>query len=178
MSNIKITALTNIGSNIAYTTLLPVVNMSGAPETQKANLQIIGNHILNNAGGSYFASCAKAIVAETVANAAQPNITSVGTLTSLTVTGNASLASNNFVVTANSVQLSSNVTVTGTNIITATAVKTTPTTFGLLPSASTVGAGTRAFINDSSITTFNQLAAGGGSNLMPVFSDGTNWYIG
>ena len=178
MSNIKITALTNIGSNISYTTLLPVVNMSGTPETQKANLQILGNHILNNAGGSYFASCAKAIVAETVANAAQPNITSVGTLNSLSVTGNTSLASNNFVVTANSVQLNSNVTVAGTNIVTTSTLKTTPTTFGLLPAASTVGAGARAFISDSSVTAFNQPAAGGGSNFMPVFSNGTSWYIG
>jgi len=104
MSNIKITALTNIGSNISYTTLLPVVNMSGTPETQKANLQILGNHILNNAGGSYFASCAKAIVAETVANAAQPNITSVGTLTGLSVNGNivaANITANTGVFTGN-----------------------------------------------------------------------------
>lgn len=178
MTNIKITALTNIGSNLAFTTLLPVVNMSGAPETQKANLQILGNYILNNAGGPYFASCGKAIVAETVANAAQPNITSVGILNSLHVAGNTNLGCNNFVVTSNSVQVSSNVTVTGTNSLIASTLKTTPTTFGLLPAASTVGAGARAFISDSSVTAFNQPAVGGGSNFMPVFSNGTSWYIG
>ena len=88
VDSIKITALQNIGANIAYTTLVPLVNMAGTPTTQKANLQILGNLILNGAGGSYFARAAQANLALSVANAAQPNITSVGTLTSLTVTGN------------------------------------------------------------------------------------------
>jgi hypothetical protein len=88
VDSIKITALMDIGANIAYTTLVPVVNMSGTPTTQKANLQILGNLILNGAGGSYFPRAAQANLALSVANAAQPNITSVGTLTSLNVTGN------------------------------------------------------------------------------------------
>lgn len=87
-TSIKITALTDIGANIAYTTLVPVVNMGGTPTTEKANLQIVGNLILNGAGGSYFPAAAQSILAQTVSNAAQPNITSVGTLTALTVTGN------------------------------------------------------------------------------------------
>jgi hypothetical protein len=93
--SIKITALTNIGSNIAYTSLVPVVNMSGTPETQKANLQIVGNLILNGAGGSYFPAAAQSVLAQTVTNAAQPNITSVGTLTSLGVSGNITAANAN-----------------------------------------------------------------------------------
>ena len=88
VDSIKITALQDIGANIAYTTLVPLVNMAGTPTTQKANLQILGNLILNGAGGSYFAPAARAISSQVVTNAAQPNITSVGTLTSLTVTGN------------------------------------------------------------------------------------------
>ncbi len=91
VDSIKITALQDIGANLAYTTLVPVVNMAGTPTTQKANLQILGNLILNGAGGSYFARAAQANIALSVANAAQPNITSVGTLTSLTVTGNANV---------------------------------------------------------------------------------------
>ena len=89
-TSVKITALTNIGANIAYTTLVPVVNMSGTPTTQKANLQIVGNLILSGAGGSYFPAAAQAVLAQTVTTAAQPNITSVGTLTSANVTGNLS----------------------------------------------------------------------------------------
>ena len=88
VDSIKITALQDIGANIAYTTLVPLVNMAGTPTTQKANLQNLGNLILNGAGGSYFARAAQANLALSVANAAQPNITSVGTLTSLAVTGN------------------------------------------------------------------------------------------
>lgn len=90
-TSIKITALTDIGANIAYTTLVPVVNMGGTPTTEKANLQIVGNLILNGAGGSYFPAAANALLAQTVSNAAQPNITSVGTLTSLSVSGNSTL---------------------------------------------------------------------------------------
>jgi len=88
VDSIKITALQDIGANIAYTTLTPVVNMAGTPITQKATLQNIGNLILGGAGGSYFPRAAQANIALSVANAAQPNITSVGTLTSLNVASN------------------------------------------------------------------------------------------
>ena len=88
-TNIKITALTDITSaNVTYNDLLAVVDMNGTPETKKGNLQLVGNLILNGAGGSYFAKAAQATNAETVSNAAQPAITSVGTLTAVTVTGN------------------------------------------------------------------------------------------
>jgi hypothetical protein len=87
-TSIKITSLTNIASNIAPTTLVPVVNMAGSPETQKSNLQNLGNLILSNAGGANFVAANLANIAQTVSNAAQPNITSLGTLTNLSVTGN------------------------------------------------------------------------------------------
>lgn len=85
LSSIKITSLIDIGSNIAYTSVLPLVNMAGTPTTQKANLQNLGNLILNGAGGANLARAAQSTLALSVANAAQPNITSVGTLTSLNV---------------------------------------------------------------------------------------------
>ena len=88
-TNIKITALTDITStNMTYNDLVAVVDMNGTPETKKANVQLLGNLILEGSGGSYFAKAAQATNAETVSNAAQTAITSVGTLTSLTVTGN------------------------------------------------------------------------------------------
>jgi len=87
-SSIKITALGDIGNAISYTTLFPVVSMQGTPTTDRANLQIIGNIILSTAGGSYFPPAAQALLAQTVTNAAQPNITSVGTLTGLSVLAN------------------------------------------------------------------------------------------
>lgn len=93
IDSIKITSLTNIGANIAYNTVFPLVNLAGTPVTQKGNLQIIGNLILNGAGGQYFPPVAQAVLAQTVTNSAQPNITSVGTLTSLNMGGDANLGS-------------------------------------------------------------------------------------
>lgn len=87
-TTIKITALNDIGGNISYTTLVPVVDMGGVPSTEKANLQILGNLILSQAGGANFVAANRATTAGTVTTAAQPNITSTGTLTSLVVSGN------------------------------------------------------------------------------------------
>ena len=52
------------------------------------------------------------------------------------------------------------------------------TVVGSLPSAATAGAGARAFVTDATATTFHSTVAGGGSNKVPVVSDGTNWLIG
>lgn len=51
-------------------------------------------------------------------------------------------------------------------------------TVATLPSASVAGVGARAFVTDSSVTTFRTIVAGGGSTPVPVFSDGTNWRVG
>jgi len=56
--------------------------------------------------------------------------------------------------------------------------KVSPCLVAALPSASTVGAGARAFVTDGNSTTFNATISGGGSNKVPVFSDGTNWKVG
>ena len=61
-----------------------------------------------------------------------------------------------------------------TKITTASTVYTVAT----LPDPVVAGAGTRTFVSDSSITTFNTTVAGGGTNTVPVFSNGTNWKIG
>jgi hypothetical protein len=47
-----------------------------------------------------------------------------------------------------------------------------------LPSAVTVGRGARAFVSDATATTFASTYSSGGSNSVPVYSDGTNWKIG
>jgi hypothetical protein len=47
-----------------------------------------------------------------------------------------------------------------------------------LPSAVTTGVGSRAFVTDSSVSTFGTTVAGGGSTKVPVYSDGTNWKVG
>lgn len=65
-----------------------------------------------------------------------------------------------------------------TNVVCQT-VQTTPVSFAQLPNAATAGAGARAFIYDCSVAnTYGELAAGGGVNAVPVWSNGTAWYVG
>ena len=64
-----------------------------------------------------------------------------------------------------------------TNVVAQT-VNTTPVTLVQLPTATIAGAGTRAFITDGSTATFGATVAGGGSNIVPIYSDGTNWKVG
>lgn len=52
----------------------------------------------------------------------------------------------------------------------------TPVTVANLPAAGT--AGRRAFVSNASATTFASIVAGGGTNNVPVYDDGTNWRIG
>jgi len=57
-------------------------------------------------------------------------------------------------------------------------IKQDPVAVSALPAAATVGAGTRGFVNDANATTFASVVAGGGANVVPVYSDGTDWRIG
>jgi hypothetical protein len=57
----------------------------------------------------------------------------------------------------------------------------TPVTLTTLGTASAAGAGARAFINDSNVaaaTNFGTVAVSGNTNIVPVYSDGTNWRVG
>lgn len=60
----------------------------------------------------------------------------------------------------------------------AATVKTASYTVGTLPSASGLGSGARAMVSDANATIFNSIVAAGGANIVPVWSDGTNWRIG
>ena len=76
--------------------------------------------------------------------------------------------------TANAVSINANVTV---GIV----VKSTAALYSALPSATTTGAGSRAFITDGNLVAagnFGALVTGSGANNVPVYSDGTNWRIG
>jgi hypothetical protein len=119
VTQIKITELGSIdNANLTSTTLFPGVNMVGTPLTQKVTLQQIGNIILAGAGGANFAPANIANIAYSVVNAAQPNITSVGTLTGLTVSGNITVGGGNVATKASTVyNIVRNTTVTVDNII-------------------------------------------------------------
>jgi hypothetical protein len=114
MTTIKITELSDIGANLTTSTLVPVVNMAGVPVTQKTNVGNIANLILEGAGVDY-PEASVALLAQTVSNAAQPNITSVGTLTNITVSGNASINGN---ITSNGTAYVGNLSTTGLASIT------------------------------------------------------------
>ena len=58
-----------------------------------------------------------------------------------------------------------------------------PTTIGVstvagLGAASTAGQGARRLVTDATVTTFASVVAGGGANVVPVYSDGSAWRIG
>jgi hypothetical protein len=57
------------------------------------------------------------------------------------------------------------------------------TSFGVytvdkLPAAADAGIGARAFVLDSSVSTFGSTVTGAGSTNVPVYSDGTVWKVG
>ncbi len=64
------------------------------------------------------------------------------------------------------------------NITTTGVVKTTATTYSSLPIPAIAGAGARSFITDANTTTFLATVTGGGSNAVPVVSNGTFWIVG
>jgi len=53
-----------------------------------------------------------------------------------------------------------------------------PIKAGKLPTPTTALQGTRGFVTDATATTFYSIVAGGGSNFVPVFCDGSHWRIG
>ena len=64
------------------------------------------------------------------------------------------------------------------NVLSSGIVKSNSGTVTGLPVASAAGAGARSFVTDATSNTFGAVATGGGSNKMPVFSNGTGWFIG
>jgi len=109
---VKITGLNNLANvdlngNIVIPVVDPTVTLATPDgQTLRSNVNQIGNYILNEAGNLF----PSANVANTVKNNAQPNITSVGTLVGLQVSGNVTVAgttnSNNIIantITANTI---------------------------------------------------------------------------
>lgn len=70
---------------------------------------------------------------------------------------------------------------TATSVVAASFLKTTAVAVGALPAAATAGAGARSTVNDANAAFtagIGAVVAAGGANVVPVFSDGTNWRIG
>jgi hypothetical protein len=124
------------------------------------------------------------IVFNSTRNAANASVTgmsldSTGNLHIQTTTPSGNISTGALVVKGGA-GIAGNVNVGGTiygNVV-ANVLNTITTTVSSLPSASAVGAGTRAFVTDANTTTFNSAVSGSGGNAMPVFSTGTSWRIG
>jgi hypothetical protein len=108
------------------------------------------------------------------------------TLIKADVTDTASAAGSNLLdlqvggVSKLSVSKGGDVSVSGSIAATGT-IKATPTTVGALPAASTAGAGARTFVTNSanSLSSHHgQTVTGGGTDFVPVYSDGTTWRVG
>jgi len=102
MANIKISQLPNINGNLTSTALLPIVSTNGTFITDKITVANLANFIVGQTG-NLVVNANIANLAYNVINASQPNITSVGTLSNLNVTGFVNLGSvNNLTITGGS----------------------------------------------------------------------------
>jgi hypothetical protein len=75
-------------------------------------------------------------------------------------------------------EISATGNITGVNVLTAGVGKTGVFVTGTIPVAAGVGAGARAFVTDADSITFGNLYVGGSGNAVPVYSNGTSWYVG
>jgi hypothetical protein len=187
------------GNYVTASTLRSTV-ATGTPPLQVTSTTLVANLNVGTAG--------------TVTTGAQPNITSLGTLTNLSVTGNINMGTvspgtgninmsagnlfarygtfggaNTGLIVTNTMQAAganiANIYNPNGNILSnrttsqlfLSANATSTFTFASLPAASG-NATARSAITDANTTTFNAIVGGGGTNVIPVFSDGTNWRIG
>ena len=119
-----------------------------------------GGNISNVTAGNITGQVANALVAGTVYTAAQPNITSVGTLSSLSVTGNASAGN-----------------VNAGNLLTANYVTGTLTT-AAQPNITSVGTLTGLSVDGSNITLANGVYVGNGSGLSALAGANVTGQVG
>ena len=82
-----------------------------------------------------------------------------------------------FLPTYSGVVTASGISASG-NIATGGITQNRVYTVSALPAAGTAGAGARAFVSNANTTAFYSAVGAGGSNTVPVFSDGTTWRVG
>lgn len=97
VANVKISELNNINSNLTKDSLLPIVSTNGAFTTDKVNVTNLANFILSESG-NLFTSTELSNLSFNVVNANQPNITSIGILSNLTVVGTTNIGYPNNVI--------------------------------------------------------------------------------
>ena len=110
-------------------------------------------------------------------NTTGANNTAIGYQASLSIT----TGSNNLVIgyqaSASSATVSNEITI-GNSSNTVLRYPLNYSTVASLPSAATVGRGSRTFVTDALAPTFGSTVVGAGAVFIPVYSDGTNWKVG
>jgi len=96
--------------------------------------------------------------------------------TGVTVYGNITAA--NIITTGTYGNISGANVISANTVTVTTYVRTQAVAFAALPTAAAAGAGARAFITDGNTATFGSQVSGSGANAVPVYSDGTNWFVG
>ena len=186
------TANGNANITINGTSNIAVFTTTGAYVTGllSATGNITGNYFIGN--GSQLTGVTSSygnanVVANLAALGSNPILTSgniaAGNLDAVNlVINNISSDDSTFVTIEDGINIIGDASVTGDitggNISTVGVVKTGSFVTGNIPAAATVGAGSRAFVTDANSLTFGNLYIGAASNAMPVWSDGTSWYIG
>lgn len=95
--------------------------------------------------------------------------------------GHTSTGTDKKTLTWNATGISVTGSIVASGPVTASYFCMTPVTFAQLPAAGTAGKGARAMITDCTVGpvgNFGIGASGGGTNTVPVYSDGVNWIIG
>lgn len=106
-------------------------------------------------------------------------VTATGTLSRVNLAGYYSLNDTQYDKTNSTLSGINLATVNHFDVINAhNYIVTTPKTVATLIPAATAGIGARAFVTDANASTFGIAVAAGGSNKVPVYSDGTSWLIG
>jgi hypothetical protein len=155
------------------------IAVAGGPITSNGVITVTNTGVLRLTAGTGITLTGN--TGNILVSATTTGVTSVGiTSNNLTVTSSPIVSAGNISVNIpNTIALSGNIT--SNNLIANTLVKTSALAFASLPLANAAGAGTRAFISDGNLaasTNFGAQVTGGGSNNVPVYSDGTNWRIG
>jgi len=161
------TSGTFVGSGAGLSSI-PGANVTGtvASATQAATANV-ANSV---SGGNVSGQVANALVAGTVYTAAQPAITSVGTLTSLSVTGNITGGNVNSTFFGSGAGLSS---LTGANVTGTVANATFATSAGSATTATTAGTvTTNAQPNITSVGTLSSLTVSGNIGTGGILTDG------
>lgn len=153
------------------------VGMLGYVNTVVSNVTTITNQIANIATYSNV-NVRSYLNSVNIAPYSNVNVASYLTAQNITSYSNVQVAAYlTGSISTGSIAVSGNVTATSGNVW-VKYIKITPSTVANLVSAATAGTGARAFVTDANSNTFANLVVGGGIYNIPVFSNGTNWYVG